>query len=253
MTHIILTHAIVILGLLIAPTAQSSPFDEFIRQGDVHDQAFEPDNALSYYLKAERLAPDNASLLVKMARQHVYRMDDLQQKTDKKEAARRALAYAQRAVAAAPETGDPHLSVAICYGKLTPLVGTREQINISSKLKAAAEKALQYDPQNDYAWHLLGRWHQTLAGVGGIKRSIAKLVYGGLPKASYDEAVKCFKRAIKLKPNRLIHPLELGRTYTAMEREREARAWITKALDMPETEKDDPETKRRGRETLNSL
>jgi hypothetical protein len=50
-----------------------------------------------------------------------------------------------------------------------------------------------------------------------------------------------------------MHYIELGRVYAQMGRTEEARRFITKGLAMPDTEKDDPETKRQGQEVLAKL
>ena len=46
---------------------------------------------------------------------------------------------------------------------------------------------------------------------------------------------------------------ELGRTYAVMGKTAEARKFINQGLAMLDTEKDDPETKRQGREILQQL
>jgi len=226
---------------------------DLVREGDRFDQQFKPAEALKYYLPAEKLAPNDASLLVKIARQYVFRMDDLKSTTDKLGSAKTALAYAERAVKASPGNSDAHLSIAIVYGKMTPLLGNKQKIEVSKKIKDSAEKAAKLNPRDDYAWHLLGRWHQALAGMSSLTRGIAQLVYGSLPAASNEDAVTYFNKAIALNPNRLIHHIELGRTYAQMGKAAEAKASINKGLAMPNKEKDDAETKRRGRETLESL
>ncbi len=228
-------------------------FAELVKQGDVYDAKHQPDAALQYFLPAEKLDPNNASLLVKIARQHVFRMSELTSKEEKLASGRTALKYAERAVKLAPAECDAHLSVAICWGKLTPLIGSREAVEASRRIKAAAETAVKLDPRSDYAWHMLGRWHQELAGVGGVTRALALVVYGGLPAASNEEAVRCFDKAIALRPDRLIHHVELGRTYAAMGRKAEALTHLKRGLAMPNTEKDDPETKLRGKATLKKL
>ena len=82
---------------------------------------------------------------------------------------------------------------------------------------------------------------------------MAQVAYGKLPPAKYEDAVRCFEKAIALNPNRLMHYIELGRTYAQMGRDGDARKFITKGLAMPETEKDDPETKKLGRQILKKL
>jgi Flp pilus assembly protein TadD len=92
-----------------------------------------------------------------------------------------------------------------------------------------------------------------LADVNTVKRALAHVLYGGLPKGSIDEAERDMKKAIELNPNRLMHYIELGRIYAQMGRKDDARQFINKGLAMPDAEKDDAETKQRGRETLQKL
>lgn len=244
--------ALSLILVLLAGNAFGN-FAELMKRGDQYDAQSRPDEALQYYLPAEKLDPANAALLVKIARQYVFRMNAMSSKTDQLQSGRTALSYADRAVKLAPNECDSHLALAICLGKLTPLVGNKEAVEISRRIKRAAETAVKLDPQNDYAWHMLGRWHQALADVGGVTRLVAKAVYGELPAASNDEAVRCFEKSIALNPGRLIHFVELGRTYAQMGKKQEARQFINKGLAMPDREKDDPETKQRGRKTLQTL
>ena len=78
-------------------------------------------------------------------------------------------------------------------------------------------------------------------------------MYGQLPKTTTEKAVSCFEKAIEINPHRLMHYVELGRAYAQMGKTEEARRFIEKGLSMPNLEKDDPETKRRGQETLAKL
>lgn len=241
-----------LVTLLVTSLAQAD-FAQLVKSGDVHDARFECDEALKFYLPAEKIDPNNVALLVKISRQYALRMSDLPNKSDKIASGRTALAYAERAVALAPNECDPHLSVAICLGKLTPLAGAREKIENSRKIKTAAEKAVKLDPKNDFAWHLLGRWHQSLANIGGATRALAGVVYGGLPAASNEEAIKCFQKAMALNPKRLVHVVELGRTYQMMGRDAEAKRFLNMGLAMQNKDKDDPETKLRGQASLKEL
>ena len=238
--------------LLVASCFGNMP-SNLIQQGDYHDQRFEPDSALKFYQAAEQSAPRDATLLVRIARQHVYRIDQRPTDAEKLREAKKALGYAERAVESDPNDADAHLAVAIVLGKMTTLMSNRDAIEASKRIKSSAETAVRLDPRSDYAWHLLGRWHQALAGMSPITRGLARLIYGSLPEATNEQAADCFKKAIALKPGRLIHHIELGRTYAQMGRSEEAREFISRGLLMPSTEKDDPETKVRGRQALARL
>jgi tetratricopeptide (TPR) repeat protein len=241
------------LVVLCSVTSAFADYQELVKKGDVHDAKFEFDEALKYYLPAEQIKPKDVDLLVKISRQYALRMSDLPKKADKIASCRKGLAYAERAVMSAPQHGDAHLCVAICLGKLTPFLGAGDKIDTSRKIKTSADQAVKLDPKNDYAWHVLGRWHQLLANINGGTRTLARIAYGGLPAASNDEAVKCFQKAMALNPRHLVHVIELGRTYALMGRKAEAKKYIEMGLAMPNTQKDDAETKARGRATLKEI
>ena len=126
-------------------------------------------------------------------------------------------------------------------------------MDASPRIKAATDRAIRLDPRNDVAWHVLGRWHQALANVSGLKRALGGLIYGKLPTTTNEAAVDCFEKAIAINPNRLRNYIELGRTYAQMGKNAEARLFIEKGLSMPNTEHDDPELKQRGRDSLAKL
>ena len=152
-----------------------------------------------------------------------------------------------------PNDSEAQLSPAISYGKMVSLQGIKEQTEAARRIKDAADKAIRLDPHNDLAWHVLGRWNRVLADINVMKRALASRIYGELPAGSNAEAVLCFQKAIEINPNRLMHYIELGQTYAQMGKTADARRLIAKGLAMPDLEKDDPEIKRRGRETLAKL
>lgn len=241
------------LFTLIALVAHAQTASELIARGDALDANLRSEEALPLYLKAEKLQPDDTGLLIKIAKQYGESMTGMKSKEAQRKAGETALAYSQRAVKLAPSMADAHLAVAICYGRLLELMPARQKVEYSKLVRQGAEKAIQIDPKSDYAWHMLGRWHQAVATMDGFTKAIVKIIYGGLPDASLAEAVKCFEKARQLKPDRLAHTVELGRTYAMMGRKVEARKYLDQGLAMQNKERDDPDTKARGRETLKVL
>ena len=239
--------------LLVCATIWAGSTDDLIKCGDDLDLKLKASEALDFYLAAEKLDPKNASLLVRIARQYRHLMADATTREEKLRLGGIGLDYAQRAAALAPNDSEAQLSPAISYGKLVPLQGIKEQMEAARRIKEAADKAIRLNPHNDLAWDVLGRWNKVLADVNGIKRALGSLLYGQLPKGSNADAVLCFQKAIEINPNRLMHYIELGQTYAQMGKTADARRLIAEGLAMPDVEKDDPEIKRRGRETLAKL
>jgi tetratricopeptide (TPR) repeat protein len=235
------------------PVSSGESANDLVEEGKIFERKFEAREALPLYLAAEKLEPQNCHILVRIARQYRYLMTDASAKDEKLRFGHLALDYSQRAAATGPQDCDAQLATAITLGKMLPYLPTKEQVAASPRIKESVDKALQIDPNNDTAWHVLGRWNRVLADVNMLKRSLAGMIYGPLPKGSNEEAERDMKKAIELNPNRLMHYIELGRIYAQMGRKDDARQFINRGLAMPDAEKDDPETKQRGRETLQKL
>jgi tetratricopeptide (TPR) repeat protein len=240
--------------VLIGGVARAETPDVLIAEGDAFDKRLQASEALQYYLPADKLEPNDAALLVRIARQYRHLMSDTSSKTEKLRLGRLSLQFANRAVAIAPNSSEAQLSPAISYGKMVPYMGLREQVDATPRIKQAADRALRLDSNNDTAWHILGRWNRTLAGIGPIKRALVSAIYGTtLPVTTNEAAAYDLLKAISINPDRLIHYIELGRIYAQMGRNEDARKFIQKGLSMPNKEKDDPEMKAIGRELLKKL
>jgi tetratricopeptide (TPR) repeat protein len=245
-----------IVALLFPMTAgvmHGEPADELIAKGDSYYVKLQAADALKYYLPAEKLEPNNVHLLVRISREFRHLMSDARQPEQKISLGSTAVDYAKRAVALQPDDPETQLAVAISYGKLAPLESSRERFEASRIIKVAADKVIRLDPSSDLGWHVLGRWHLALAELNAFERAFAQFAYGRLPESSYEDAARCFEKAIELNPTRLMHYIELGSAYAHMGRIDDARTFIAKGLAMRETEKDDPETKRQGQELLANL
>lgn len=233
--------------------AQANSPDQLIKLGKVHDEKLEAAQALALYLQAEKIQPDNADLLVSIARQYRHLMADATSKDEKLRLGGIALSYGQKAASIAPANSDAQLSTAISYGKMLPLQSSKEQVHCSKLIKQGAEKAIQLNPRNDLAWHIIGRWHRNVAEISGFKKTMAALVYEKLPEASTSDAVTCLEKAIAINPRRLIHYIELGRAHAQAGDVASARKFLAKGLKMPSVEKDDEEAKAVGRALLTKL
>jgi tetratricopeptide (TPR) repeat protein len=247
-----LISAITVL-LLTGLALRAAPADELIATGDAFYAKLQAAEALKVYLRAEKLEPNNVRLLAHISREYRHLMCDATSAEEKLRLGRTAVDYARRAVVLDANNPEAQLAVAISYGKLEPFENNREKFEAVHIIKDSIDKAIKLDPRNDLGWHVLGRWHERLAEVNPVVRAMAQVAFGKLPDSTHEEAVNCFEKAIALNPNRLMHYIELGLVYAQMGRSDDARRLISSGLSMPNTEKDDPEIKRQGREALTKL
>lgn len=214
------------------------------------ERAFNPRKALGYYLEADRLAPNDPVVLQKIARQYSDVAEDCKDLDERRHTLETALDYAQRSVTLRPRNAVNVLSLAICHGRLAACSDTRGKIAFSRMVKDEAEQALALDPSYGWAHHVLGCWHYEVASLNGAERLVARIFYGGLPPASYDEAIRLLTRSTELDPSDPAHRVELGFAYRAAGQEERARVEFQRGLSMPCVENFDKEAQERARAAL---
>lgn len=240
-------------GWLAAHADTCHTLQEILASAERLDRQGDSRKALHALLQADQLEPNRPDILVKIAKQHGDLVTEHKDPNARRASAQAALEYSRRALKFTPNDSNAHLAMAISLGKMTEFMTPREKIENSREIKKHADRALALDPQSDYAHHMLGRWHQELAGIGGSTRALARVIYGRIPTASYEEAIKHFETARTLRPDRLIHQIEHGRTLAEMGKKDEAKAILQQGLDTPSRDKDDDEAKARARATLKRI
>jgi tetratricopeptide (TPR) repeat protein len=245
-----LTALSAIFAFITLTASAQSDIAPLVAQGDAYDAKLDNAHALESYLQAEKLGAKDAEILYRIARQYALSMNDTTSEDMQRDLGETALAYAKRAVAADPKNANAQLSAAICYGRMVAFVDTKTKVEYSRHIKEHADLALQINPNDSYAWHVLGVWNYELAKMGALTRGFVRMVYGSMPPASNEEAARLLQKAVSLAPDRVSHHVELGRVYLALGMKDQARTELQRGLGLPNREKDDPESKRRATEAL---
>lgn len=210
-------------------------------------------DALTLCLEAEKLAPDDAEVLRRVAKQYAEAVLDAKGTAAKKAAADKSLEYAKRAVAADPKNALARLSLAICYGRAATVADGKTKIAYSKLIKEHADAALTLDPNNDLTHFVLGSWCYEIANLSAFLRAAARVVYGALPTATNQDAARYLERAVQLNPRRVCNHASLGRAYAALGEKTKAQQCYQRALALPAGDKGDDIVKNTVREALADL
>lgn len=243
-------------ALALAGYAQTA--EEHVRMGDDAYAQFDDQKALEHYREALNLEPNHYEALWKASRA-IVDIADVIPATDKdiKEQQMKmyteATSIARKAVAANPNDTWGHFQLAASNGKRLLLLGKKEQINASKAVRASIDKAIELDPTNHLAYHALGRWHRRMDEIGGAKRFFGSIVYGSIPKGSFEESEINLRKAIELAPEYANHYLELGRTLVALKKFDEAAEAFQKCIDLPKTTSKDHVLKEEAQDELAKL
>ena len=244
------TLLLLVLILGIPALAEDPRLSALVKHGDAEEKQGHTKAALADFRAAEELDTKNVGVLLRISKQYSDLVDVTKPPEAAEQLARKALEYAQRALDLDPMVAKSHLSRAIAYGKLTDFVGNKTKLEYSKIIKEETSRSIELDPTDDFAWYVLGRWHAGVANVGGVLKMLAKVVYGGMPAASNEEAVKCLKKASELAPQRIMHHAELARLYKSMGKGDLATKEWQAILALPPVDSDDEKEKTAAREAL---
>ena len=196
--------------------------------------------------------PDNGEILWRLARTRTDVAEHQREEGERRDLFLQALEEAERAVELLPESSNAHLTKSVAAGRVALVSGTRRQIELSRLMKEYADKAIELDPENDLAYHLRGRWHYEVASLGFFSRNVVRIVYGGLPDASYRQAESDYRRAISLQ-ERIVHRFELGRTMMEIGNRHVAIAQFERVLSLPPDDVTAPLYKERAEALLGKI
>jgi tetratricopeptide (TPR) repeat protein len=204
-----------------------------LQKADSLFESFQYEASLPFYEKAYNAHPDNYEVIWKYCRALVDAGEMQSDKDLRKEYYLKASQIIDKAIELEPNKPEGYLYAAIAYGRRALNAGAKERVKLSKKIRKSAEKAIELDPQNDIAYHVLARWHRKISNLSWIEKKFANIFLGGIPSdASMDKAVEYFQKAIELNPSYINHYLELGITFKMLKKWDEAKAALKKALEL---------------------
>ena len=246
------TFLCVLAACLLAAAAARAAGD-WIEQGDSLDRQFKSAEALAAYQKALASDPDDPDLLRKISKQYVEMVLDAPSKKEKVRLAQLGYDTALRARKLAPGDPEVRVTVAIAAGRLAFYSSPQQRLELSSVVKSESSEAVRLDPRFALGWHVLGRWNYEIANLNPLLRVVAEAVYGKMPPASNEEAIRGLSRAVELEPGNALFHAELGRAYLAAGREKEAKRELQKSLTLPRRNRDDAGAQDRAKQALRGL
>lgn len=164
-----------------------------------------------------------------------------------------AKTYAETALNVSPNSSDPNFVMAVVMGRLALTKSGREKISAAKDIKKYADLALLYDKTNYKAWHVLGKWFYEVSDLNGFERIGIKWFYGGMPKASFNDAINAYEKSRELAPTFMLNYLELARTYHKNHQDAKAIGLLKLVPNLPIKTEDDLNIKEQSKKMLAEL
>jgi tetratricopeptide (TPR) repeat protein len=161
---------------------------------------------------------------------------------------------AKKALKINEASADAHYAYAMALGRINENASSKQKIANAKLIKAEVDRAIVLNPKQAGAYHILGRWHRTIANFSAIEKAMINSFFGGVPPGgSHQDAIKAFMSAVALEPKYMNHQFELAQTYYDMGKKVEAKLWAQKALEITPANEDDIKAKKDCEALLKSL
>lgn len=164
-----------------------------------------------------------------------------------------AIRYARQAVGIDEDRFEGHLYLAESLGTSLKYESIKNKLKIIDEIKDEAERAIELNPEHYRAYLVLGMWHSTVAGANWMHKKFARLFLGGLPDASYEEAIKNLQKSTELKGDFLKTHYELALIYHKLGDDSLAVSELEAAISCPITNKKERNTKAKSVSLLNKI
>lgn len=123
--------------------------------------------------------------------------------------------YATRAVAANPDGADGFFALANAIGRTSLTLGKKERVRRAAEIRTYALRAIELNPRQDGAFHVMGRWNAEIMRLSSFQRFFAKSFLGGavFNQASWANAVSYMTKAVEIRPEFIYHRYDLALIY----------------------------------------
>jgi tetratricopeptide (TPR) repeat protein len=224
--------------------------NSFAAEGETNFQAGKLDAAISSYLDATRLEPNNSEIWSELARIQAYSSNLLTTDAEKTARLQEAVASAEQAVAVNPEDSTAFAIQAFVYDWYSyPLYSGEESAAYLLKAENAIAKALQLDSQNALAIAFRAeifldqlRYNEALDYARRAVELNPNLmdvhrIYGLVMESlgnSYEEAIESYKKAAEINPNLTFLYISIGVNYRQLKQTDLALEYFAKAVKINE-------------------
>lgn len=241
---------VLLLLLTISKAGISQLVEELIDEGNLLEKQMKETEAYTRFKEVLKLKPGNVFVLVRCS-ELAGRIGRLQNSKEKQvDYYKASKLYAERALRLNADHSDANLVMAIAIGRLAMLKKGKEKVEAVRDIKKYAEKAIMLNPDNFKAIHIMGKWLLEVSNLTLLERELANMLFGGLPKASYNAALKYFLKAEELKPDFILNYFEMAKLYLKLNHKPKAIELLKHLLLLPVTASDDQMIKGEAKQLL---
>ncbi|MFN4007059.1 MAG: hypothetical protein ACK4HE_06065 [Chitinophagaceae bacterium] len=195
--------------------------------------------------------PKNVNALVKAAELTAAIGTRFKKDSEKIPHFKEALQLAQDAAVADSTSADAWYVLAMASGKMTEVAENNKQtVAYVKDIYTYASKALAINPNHSKANYVMGKWHLSMVTLNFVKKAAVKALYGGLPKADINEAIRYMENCRKNDVYFITNYLDLAKAYEELNKPTKVIEILNLLVKMPLRTVNDAAIKEEGKQML---
>mmetsp|Transcript_93099 Transcript_93099/g.146292 ORF Transcript_93099/g.146292 Transcript_93099/m.146292 type:complete len:311 (+) Transcript_93099:55-987(+) len=219
-----------------APRASAEEKQNLIQ---VTDELHAKSDVDAYFDMLQAADESDSDIAWRMARAYHDKAMEISDKDERERLLRKGVGIAENAC---ESFGDGYSLkwYGILLGRLGDFLSTNDKVKNSFKIKETLDASAAKLPEDSTVKTALGQWCFKVASISFVERQAAKLLFGGPPTSSYEEALEYLLASHKLRPSKKA-ALYAGLCYQKLKKKDEAKTWFQACLDLPSSGQDDAE------------
>jgi len=244
--------AVVILMLSTQLLAQD--VNVLLKEAQNLDRALKEDYAFDKYKQVLAVDPKNMQALIRSAEISVAAGNRQEDKKVRKGFYETSKDFAGKALAVDSISADANYIRALAANKLADVETENKKTAAAIKdVRTYIDKALSINPNHAKANYVLGKWYFDIASMPWAKKAALKVLYGGMPNATIEDAEKYMEKARKLEPYFVINSLDLAKAYKYDNKPAKAIEVLSQLVKLPNRTADDANLKAEGKKMLSQM
>jgi tetratricopeptide (TPR) repeat protein len=218
------------------------------------DKALKEDQAYDKYKEVLIIDPKNLVALVRSAEISIAAGSRQEDKKVRKGYFETSKDFADKALALDSNSVDANCIRALAASKLAEVETDNKKVVANYKeARAYVDKALTINPNHPKSNYMLGKWHFDMVAMQWAKKAAFKVMFGGMPPATIEDAKTYMERARTLQPYFVINALDLAKAYKFDNKPAKAIEVLNQLVKLPNRTADDAMLKAEGKKMLSEM
>ncbi|HEX8460815.1 MAG TPA: hypothetical protein VF623_05280 [Segetibacter sp.] len=240
--------------ILLSGNLFSQDVTVLLKEATNAERALKDQDAINKYKEVLAVEPTNIVALVKSSELTLTLGTKQTDKKVKKEIYDRAKDFADQALKANSESADANYVRALVALKMTEVETENKKLVADLKeVKTFADKALSINPNHGKANYVLGKWNFDMVQFPWAKKAAVKVLFGGMPDGTIDDAYKYMEKARTLEPYFVQNFSDLAKAYKYDYKPAKAIEVLNQLVKLPTRTSNDAALKAEGKQMLSEM